>query len=80
LVKIKSIVPAEFYRRVVEQLSMADGQLMRSVIEDGPYGGTGGSPWSDGGDIHLNGLPTAVDVRTGGFIDAIRIRQVVFSL
>ncbi len=53
---------------------MADGQLMRSVIEDGPYGGTGGYPWSDGGEIHLNGLPTTVDVRSGKFIDAIRIR------
>ena len=27
----------------------------RGTIEDGPYGGTGGIPWTDGGEVHLNG-------------------------
>ena len=35
----------------------------RGVIEDGPFGGNGGSAWTDGGDIHLNGLPSAVEIR-----------------
>ncbi len=56
---------------------MSDGQLVRNVIEDGPYGGNGGSAWTDGGEVHLNGHPSAVDVRTGSKLDAIRIKQVV---
>ncbi len=59
---------------------MADGQLVRNVIEDGPYGGNGGSAWTDGGEVHLNGHPSAVDVRTGSKLDAIRIKQVVHFL
>ncbi len=59
---------------------MVDGQLVRNVIEDGPYGGNGGSAWTDGGEVHLNGHPSAVDVRTGSKLDAIRIKQVVHSL
>jgi hypothetical protein len=64
----------------VEHLSVADGQLVRNVIEDGPYGGNGGSAWTDGGEVHLNGHPSAVDVRTGSKLDAIRIKQVAHSL
>ena len=37
--------------------------LSRGVIEDGPYGGNGGGAWTDGGEIHLNGLPSGVDIR-----------------
>ncbi len=59
---------------------MVDGQLVRNVIEDGPYGGNGGSAWTDGGEVHLNGHPSAVDVRTGSKLDAIRIKQVFHSL
>ncbi len=59
---------------------MVDGQLVRNVIEDGPYGGNGGSAWTDGGEVHLNGHPSAVDVRTGSKLDAIRIKQVAHSL
>jgi hypothetical protein len=69
-----------FGRRLVEELSVVDGQLVRNVIEDGPYGGNGGSAWTDGGEVHLNGHPSAVDVRTGSKLDAIRIKQVVHFL
>ena len=34
----------------------------------------GGSPWSDGDEVYLNGRPTAVDLRTGDRLDALRIR------
>jgi hypothetical protein len=64
----------------VESLSVVEGKLVRQVLEDGPYGGSGGSPWTDGGEVHLNGHPTAVDVRTGDRLDALRIRWIVFSV
>merc|ERR1712029_110995 len=41
-------------------------------IEDGPFGGDGGSQWTDGGEIHLNGPITAIELRTGSEVDAIR--------
>jgi hypothetical protein len=44
------------------------------VIEDGPFGGDGGSGFTDGGQIHLNGPITAIELRTGDRIDAIRVR------
>ena len=28
-------------------------------IEDGPYGGSGGDAWTDGGEVHLNGPITS---------------------
>ncbi len=43
-------------------------------IEDGPYGGDGGSAWTDGGDVHLNGPITAIEVHSGERIDAIKVR------
>ena len=58
----------------MERLSVVGGELVRQVLEDGPYGGSGGSPWTDGGEVHLNGHPTAVDVRTGTKLDAIRVK------
>jgi len=60
-------------RRIVEKIFVENGQV-RKVIEDGPYGGNGGSAWTDGGEVHLNGLPSAVDLRTGSRLDAIRVR------
>ena len=62
------------FRRLVEELSVEDGELVRNVLEDGPYGGSGGSPWTDGGEVHLNGHPSAVDVRTGDRVDALRMK------
>ena len=53
---------------------MVEGELVRNVLEDGPYGGSGGSPWTDGGAVHLNGHPSAVDTRTGDRVDALRIK------
>ena len=37
--------------------------IFRGVIEDGPFGGNGGGGWTDGGEVHLNGHPSALDVR-----------------
>ena len=37
--------------------------IFRGVIEDGPFGGNGGGGWTDGGEVHLNGQPSALDVR-----------------
>merc|ERR1712215_420369 len=45
-----------------------------NVIEDGPYGGNGGDPWTDGGDVHLNGDISSVEIRTGREIDSIRVK------
>merc|ERR1712154_430338 len=45
-----------------------------NVIEDGPYGGNGGSQWTDGGVVHLNGEISSVEVRTGAEVDSIRVK------
>ena len=45
-----------------------------NVIEDGPYGGNGGSPWTDGGEVHLNGDISSVEVRSGSVVDSIRVK------
>merc|ERR1739838_1265184 len=45
-----------------------------NVIEDGPYGGNGGDPWTDGGEVHLNGDISSVEVRTGSEVDSIRVK------
>ena len=47
---------------------------LKSVIEDGPYGGNGGSHWTDGNGVNLNGQITAIELRSGSEIDAIRAR------
>merc|ERR1711915_130859 len=44
------------------------------VIEDGPYGGTGGEPWTDGGEIHLNGFITELEIRSQSEIDNLRTK------
>ena len=33
------------------------------TIEDGPYGGNGGGSFSDGGEIHLNGDITKIELK-----------------
>ena len=51
----------------------------KQTIEDGPYGGgwimffnatvsiyskgSGGSPWTDGGEVHLNGMISSMEIR-----------------
>ena len=37
-------------------------------------GGDGGSHWTDGSGVNLNGHITAIELRSGGYIDAIRAR------
>jgi hypothetical protein len=64
----------------VEKLSVVEGELVRNVLEDGPFGGNGGSAWTDGGEVHLNGHPSAVDLRTGSRVNAIRVKQVHFCI
>ena len=45
----------------------------KETIEDGPFGGSGGSPWTDGGEVHLNGLIAGVKIRSGAEVDAIQV-------
>ncbi|XP_023329445.1 zymogen granule membrane protein 16 isoform X1 [Eurytemora carolleeae] len=65
---------ARSFKRLTETISVENGTLTRGVIEDGPFGGNGGGGWTDGGEVHLNGHPSALDVRTGSKLDALRIR------
>ena len=44
------------------------------VVEDGPYGGEGGGSWTDGSGVNLNGDITAMEIRSGSRLDAIRVR------
>ena len=44
------------------------------MIEDGPFGGQGGDGFTDGGQVHLNGPITAIELNTGSRIDGIRVR------
>merc|ERR1719500_850684 len=46
----------------------------KQTIEDGPFGGNGGDPWTDGGEVHLNGMITSLDIRTGSGVDSIRVQ------
>jgi len=77
-------------RRLIETISRGNGTVIkkleetyydedgfpktRGVIEDGPYGGNGGGAWTDGGEIHLNGLPSGVDIRSGSRLDGLRMK------
>ena len=36
--------------------------------------GNGGSLWTDGGEVHLNGLITEIELRTGSEVDSIRTK------
>merc|ERR1712141_154984 len=47
-------------------------QNVEGVIEDGPYGGNDGEAFTDGGNIHLNGPPTKIEIRAKNYVDAIR--------
>lgn len=42
------------------------------TFEDGPYGGNGGSAWSDGTSVYLNGEITKIDIWSGARVDGIR--------
>ena len=49
--------------------------LFSDLTEDGPYGNViGGSPWTDINTFKENGQLTAIQIRAGGAIDAIRAR------
>ena len=56
--------------RVIVETLDADGN--NNVLEDGPFGGEGGGQWSDGGEVHLNGLINTIELRTGSEVDSIR--------
>ena len=46
-----------------------------NVIEDGPYGyGTEGSTWTDGGGVNENGHISSLEIRSGRFIENIRVK------
>ena len=44
------------------------------TIEDGPHGGNGGIPFTDGDGVNLNGYITALELRAHSEIDAIRAK------
>ena len=46
----------------------------RYTIEDGPHGGLGGRPFTDGDGVNRNGYITALQIRAKREIDAIRAR------
>jgi hypothetical protein len=43
-------------------------------IEDGPYGGDGGSAWTDGGAVHLNGKITSIRIRSASRVDSMQVK------
>ena len=55
---------------------------VKNSIEDGPFGGDGGSAWTDGGEIHTYGPITAIEVRHGWRVDSLmfRYRQIFVSV
>ena len=55
----------------------------RVVIEDGPFGGDGGMGFTDGGQVHLNGPITLIELKTGNVVignvvNAITVRYLIF--
>ena len=46
----------------------------RYTIEDGPHGGLGGIPFTDGSGVNRNGYITAFEIRAKSEIDAIRAK------
>ena len=46
------------------------------AVTDGPYGGYGGNPWSDG-PLSTNEDITAIEIREGHILDAIRVRYLI---
>jgi len=63
------VAPPTLSRTLVETIGGS-----REVIEDGPYGGNGGGQWTDGGEVHLNGDISSVELRSGSEIDSIRVK------
>merc|ERR1712098_571070 len=59
--------------KIVETID-ASGSSERQTIEDGPFGGSGGSPWTDGGEVHLNGDISSISMRSGSEVDAITVK------
>merc|ERR1712025_902766 len=59
--------------KIVETID-ALGISERQTIEDGPFGGSGGSPWTDGGEVHLNGDISSISMRSGSEVDAITVK------
>ena len=51
-----------------------NGFLFSDLTEDGPYGGTGGGPWTDINTFIKNGQITAMEIRASSLINAIRAR------
>ena len=45
----------------------------KETLEDGPFGGSGGTPWTDGGEVHLNGLISAFYLRAGSEVEMIQV-------
>ena len=51
----------------------------KNTLEDGPFGGTGGDYFTDGGEVHWGGFITAIEMYTEEYtedesVTAIRVR------
>ena len=44
------------------------------MTEDGPYGTSGGDPWTDVGTFMENGPLTAIEIYAGDYIEGLRAR------
>ena len=70
------MLPPVYHLLVEKYLVSINITAANYPLESGPYGGTGGLPWSDAGDIAANGNITQIEVRTGGgneWVDQIRV-------
>ena len=67
IINLISVAPILSYK-IVETLGETG-----YVIEDGPYGGGGGNPWTDGGESHLHGDISGIQLRSGDKVDSIKV-------
>jgi len=64
------ITDTEGYDKIEKRQNKLD--ITNHVVETGPFGGEGGNTFTDGGAVHLNGLPSKIEFRTGSRLDAIK--------
>merc|ERR1712168_330299 len=74
LVPYVLLLPSVCFARHIAEKIRAEGVIERQTIEDGPFGGSGGSPWTDGGAVHLNGDISGISIKSGSEVDAISVK------
>merc|ERR1719391_462435 len=73
-IKGGSLLPLSLLLSLANTYRIVETIGARQTIEDGPFGGSGGSPWTDGGEVHLNGDISSIEMRTGSRVDSIRVK------